>query len=146
MIQVEFSLALVRTMLEVFEVRDHSNCTPRRDRAAALALFEQVRPGLLATIVAREAQPARLTLLRFHRYMVESSARIRSQDVVVDSVSSQARAFQAVRSAADLATEGFVKDSAGDLIFYAPDAESMRDDAFRRIPCAHVYRVCVSRS
>jgi len=136
--QIDVSLALLATMLDVFEVRDNSSCSPRRDRAAALALFEQVRHGLLATIVAREALPARLTLLRFHRYMVERSGRIRSQDVVIDSVASQTRPFLAVRTAREFVDRGFVRDSADDLVFLAPDAESMLDDAFRLGYCFRV--------
>lgn len=127
----DVSLAMLETMLDVFEVRDNTSCAPRRDRAAALALFEQVRHGLLATIVARDAVPATLTVLRFQRYMVERSARIRSQDVTVDSIASQTRPFVAVRSAGEFVEKGFVRDSAGDLLFFAPDAESLLDESFR---------------
>jgi hypothetical protein len=128
---LDVSLALLETMLDVFEVRENSSCTPRRDRAAAFALFEQVRHGLLATIVARDAVPATLTVLRFQRFMVERTARIRSQDVTVDSISSQTRPFVAVRSASEFVEKGFVRDSAGDLLFFAPDAESLLDESFR---------------
>lgn len=128
---LDVSLAMLETMLDVFEVRENSSCTPRRDRASALALFEQVRHGLLATIVARDAVPATLTVLRFQRYMVERSARIRSQDVTLDSIPSQTRPFVAVRSASEFVEKGFVRDSAGDLLFFAPDAESLLDESFR---------------
>ncbi len=138
LLQLDATLELLGTMLDVFEVRENSACAPRRDRAAALALFEQVRHGLLATIVARDAFPATLKLLRFHRYMVERTSRIRSQDVFIDSVTSQTRPFMAVRTAREFVERGFSADSEGELIFLAPDAESLVDEQFRLGYCFRI--------
>ncbi len=66
---VDFAMLPVPTMLAAVTVRDESNCPKRSDRAAALGLWEQARAGLLATVVARESNPADIRLLGFQREM-----------------------------------------------------------------------------
>lgn len=128
--QLDVTLALLKTVLDVVEVRDNANCTVRRDRPQALALWEQARQGLLAMIVGREAMPAHLKRLRFQRTLEGTGNRITSQEVQVDSVTGSSRPFQAVRSAREFVQHGFVEDSAGVRSYYAPDAEVMLEDAF----------------
>lgn len=128
--RLDVTLALLKTVLDVIDVRDNANCAVRRDRAQALALWEQARQGLLAMIVGREAMPAHLKRLRFQRIIEGTGNRIVSQEVQVDSVSGASRPFQAVRSAREFVQHGFVEDSAGVRSYYAPDAEVMLEDAF----------------
>lgn len=137
---VDINVTLVRlaTLLDVIEVRASAKCVPRKDRDTALALFEQIRFGLVATVVARSAVPAQVTLLRFQRFMIGNTARIRSQDVSVDSVAATSEVFRAARSAHDFVSRGFAKDSAGELLFYAPDIETLVNDEFRRGYCVQL--------
>lgn len=128
--RLDVTVALLKTVLDVVDVRDNANCAVRRDRAQALALWEQARQGLLAMIVGREAMPAHLKRLRFQRIMEGTGNRIASQEVQVDSVTGASRTFQAVRSAREFVQLGFVEDSAGVRSYYAPDAEVMLEDAF----------------
>lgn len=127
---ITIRMALLRTMLATVNVRDNPNCSPRRDRVQALALWEQVRQGLLAMVVAREASPARLKVLRYQRFLEGLSNRITSQDVNIHYVSAATRPFVAVRTARDFVRSGFVVDSAGVNVYQAPDAESMIEDEF----------------
>ena len=61
------------------------SCPRRRDRVCALALLEQARAGLLATVVARSDKPARMMRLRAVRMMDGITARIVHQRVRIDS-------------------------------------------------------------
>ncbi|MEQ1692425.1 MAG: DUF2809 domain-containing protein [Gemmatimonas sp.] len=128
--RLDVALALLTTVLEAIDVRDNANCAVRRDRAQALALWEQARQGLLAMIVAREAIPAQLKRLRYERLLDGPGNRIVSQEVVVDSTTGATRPFQAARSARDFVQLGFAEDSAGVRSYYAPDADVMLEDAF----------------
>ena len=128
--RLDVSLALLKTVLEAVDVRDNANCSIRRDRAQALALWEQARLGLLAMIVAREALPAHLKRLRYQRTLEGTGTRILTQDVQVDSATGESRPFQAVRSAREFVERGFVEDSGAVRSYYAPDADVMLEDAF----------------
>jgi hypothetical protein len=131
-------LALLTAMLSAIEVRDNPDCAPRRDRAAAYALWEQVRQGMLATMVARDASPARLKVLRYQRYLEGISSRITSQDVNVHTVASNARPFLAVRSAGAFVDSGFVGAVSGARTFFAPDADVIADEGFNRGYCFRI--------
>lgn len=135
---LEVRMTLLRTMLSAVEVRDNPNCAPRRDRVMAMALWEQVRQGLLATIVAREAAPAELKVIRYQRFLDGLSSKITSQDVYQHRVSSATRPFLAVRSAGDFVRRGFVGDSAHEKIYYAPDADVLTEDAFFLAYCFRI--------
>jgi len=128
--QLDVTLSLLGTVLDVIEVHDNPNCTVRPDRAQALALWEQARQGLLAMVVAREAMPARLKRLRYERTMDGTSDRIVRQEVTVDMVTGAARTFQASRSAQEFVRDGFVDQRTAMWTYYAPDADVMLEDAF----------------
>lgn len=127
---VTIRMTLLRTMLSTVNVRDNPNCSPRRDRVQALALWEQVRQGLLATVVAREASPARLKVLRYQQFLDGLSDKITSQDVNIHYVTAATRPFVAARSAREFVQSGFVVDSAGVNVYQSPDAEAMIEDDF----------------
>jgi hypothetical protein len=129
--QVDVVMAPVPTMLEPVHVTSGANCGKRDDRLIALALLEQARAGLLATVVAREANPANMIRLRFTQFMGGTSDRIERQRVKVDSSSDVKRSFIAVRSAADFVKYGFVIEADDGRQFLGPDAETLMDDGFR---------------
>jgi hypothetical protein len=137
-LQLNVSMSRLQTLLDPIEVRDNSNCSPRKDRAAALALYEHVRQGLLATIVAREAAPAQLTILRFQRFFDAAGERIVNQEVQRDSIASSSRPFQPVRSAREFVEQGFARNTEDGQLFFAPDADVLLDEAFRRGYCLRI--------
>ena len=134
-IQMNVSMARVQTTLEVMNVRANGNCSPRKDRALAQVLYEQARDGLLATIVAREAANIQMKRLRFDRTLNRNRGGIASQEVFIDTVVAQATPFAAVRTAQQFVERGFVGDSAGSALFFAPDAETIIEEAFRSAYC-----------
>jgi hypothetical protein len=129
---VMFSLP---SMLAPKRVLANSHCSTRGDRAAALGLWEQARAGLLATIVARETNPARLHRLGFERVMDGNSDRIERMRVRADSADTVATSFFAAHSAADLVRYGFSTDSTNTATFFGPDADVLLDDYFAGAYC-----------
>jgi hypothetical protein len=107
-----------------------SACGSRPDRGSAIALFDQARNGLLATIVAREANPARMVLYGFERTMDGTSDRIIRQTVRVDSAASARVAFSAAASGLHLVDSGFVQTRQWGRVFLAPDADVLLGEQF----------------
>jgi hypothetical protein len=118
------------TMLQAARVIASGRCPVRKDAAAALGLWEQARAGLLATIVAREENPALMHRLLFTRKMDGNSDRIASMSVSADSIFTTKSSFSAVHSAQDFARFGFATDSSSNATFFAPDADVLLSEAF----------------
>ncbi len=117
------------TMLEPVRVTAGAGCPRRSDDARTYALLEQVRAGLLSIVVARDANPGTLVLLTFERMMEGTGDRIASQRVLTDSTHAKT-SFSAAHGATDFVQLGFMADSAGQAIFFAPDADVLLDDGF----------------
>lgn len=135
--RLDMVMPVIPRLLEPVSVIDQPNC-PRRDgRAQAFALWEQARAALLAVIVAREANPARVMRLHAVRRTEPPDRVPSSQAVKIDSVSTP-RPFVASRDAAEFVQRGFSYDSGGATWFNGPDADTMLDDAFVHGYCFHV--------
>ncbi|MEO7454802.1 MAG: carboxypeptidase-like regulatory domain-containing protein [Gemmatimonadaceae bacterium] len=128
--QVNIAMLVIPTLLEPVNVRALASCPARSDAPAAFALLEQARAGLLATIVAREANPATLKLLRYERMMEGVSDRVDRQTVRVDSGTKRAVSFAAAGKARDFIRSGFTSDSGSVRTYYGTDAEVLLDDDF----------------
>ncbi|HEX7938412.1 MAG TPA: carboxypeptidase-like regulatory domain-containing protein, partial [Gemmatimonadaceae bacterium] len=134
---VDIRLERLPTMLERVRVNDQPNCSRRSDRATALALWEQARAGLLATVVARDENQARLKRFNYYRIIGEERATILSQVVTTEEVRN-GRPFGAARSASYFVSHGFRDDSGSYPTFYAPDADVLLDESFTKAYCFHV--------
>ena len=126
---IDIVIASLATMLEPVRVIDQPNCPRRNDRAAAFALWEQAKSGLLATVVARQENPAALLRLAFQRRMNDDDHIVR-QTVRIDSTDRTAASFQAVHSATDFVVNGFRDTQGASDVFLAPDAEVLLDERF----------------
>jgi len=136
-IQMEVVMVSIPLGLLPVQVTAGPSCSRRRDRTQALALLEQARAGLLATVVARSDKPARMMRLRAIRTMEGYSDRIIHQRVRIDSGTTFG-SFGAARSANDLVRDGFAADSAGLQVYFGPDAEVLLDDRFAAGYCFHL--------
>jgi hypothetical protein len=125
---IEIRIARLPAFLAPVHTVANANCPRRRDEATAFALLEQARDGLLATIVARNARPAKLVLLSFHREL--RGDRIRSQSVHLDSSARSTISFGAVRNGPQFVRDGFVQQRGADVNYLAPDAETLLDPDF----------------
>lgn len=133
--RLDVTMAELPSMLLPVRVIENSRCSVRKDRAAAWGLWEQARAGLLATVVARETNPAVLHRLGFHRLMDGNSDRIESMRVRSDSADTAATSFFASHSAQDLVRYGFSTDSTTTGTYFGPDADVLLSDYFAGAYC-----------
>src|SRR5262245_29844604 len=123
---LDFRLGRVPSLLEPVRVFENAACSRRRDRAAAFALWDQMRSALLATIAERDFDPPHVERLVYDRVLDDKDAIVR-QSIRADSTVA-GRAFSAVRTAADFATKGYVADTGQGRVFLGPDADALVDD------------------
>ena len=135
---LDVSMVAIPVLLEPVRVTAAARCPTRRDAAQAFSLLEQARAGLLAIVVAREANPAALVRLGFQRRMDGTSEHIVRQIVRAESVAQSAISFDAVRAPIDFVRRGFVADSGGFSRFLAPDADALLDEAFAQGYCFRI--------
>jgi carboxypeptidase family protein len=137
-VRVDVPMTSIPISMQSVTVTAGPGCPQRPDRALALAVLEQARAGLLATVVARSDKPARMTRLRATRFVDMVTNRIVHQRVRVDSSGTPFGSFGAARSAGDFVRLGFRADSAGLERYYGPDAEVLLDDRFTSAYCFHL--------
>ena len=135
---IDIALVSIPLLLGEVHVTAASHCAPRKDRAAALSLLEQVRAGLLSTVVARSQNSATMTLLLYERRFDGGSDRVVSQTVRKNTNVSATEPFVASRNAAMFVRDGFREESGGGFTFYGPDAETLIDEAFASGYCFHI--------
>lgn len=128
--QLDINMLAIPTMLEPVTVVAAANCPRHADGPAALALLEQARVGLLATLVAREANPASIKLLGFERDWADKGDFIERQTVRIQFSRGRTRSYAASLTAGDFIRDGFSRDSAGMRVFFGPDAETLLDEGF----------------
>lgn len=133
---IDVTLASLGSMLDTIHVIASNKCSSKGGAAQAQALLEQAREGVLATDVAAESKPADMVRLRYVRTF-DSRDKIASQSVhrvanrTVDS-------FRAVYTGEQFVQMGFQQDSAGYLVFFAPDARTIVDPGFATGYCFHL--------
>ncbi len=136
---LDVRLTAIPTLLEhVRVVAARSQCPVRADAAETLALVDQSRAGLLATVVAREANPAEVTRLSFERILDANGLTPVVQSVRAESADRATVSFNAVQSAVDFTRRGFTSDSGGNRTFYGPDADVLLDDGFAAGYCFRI--------
>jgi hypothetical protein len=126
------------SLIQAVHVRATSRCKMRKDRAEALGLWEQARAGLLATIVAREENPAKVVRLGFYKMMDGNSDRIERMRVESDSADGTAKTYVAAHAAADFVRLGFSTDSLASATYFGPDADVLLNDAFAGAYCFEI--------
>jgi len=139
-VRLDVNMTAIPAFLAPVQVTVNPKCPRRADRDAAFALYEQARAGLLATVVARETNPADLVRLRYERVRDGPTLddRILHQQVKLDSAARVTTAFEAAHSARDFVRAGFVEVSGDTGAFYGPDADALLDDAFAAGYCFRI--------
>jgi hypothetical protein len=122
------------SLLDAVRVTGSELCPNSAERGGAFALWEQVRAGLLATVVAREADPAIATTLTYQRRENQSDHVVEQQAVVVRS-GKTTRPFLAAAPATQLAATGYVASDASGRTLFAPDADVLVDESFAATHC-----------
>ena len=127
---IDVRMASIPMMLDQVTAVANTNCPRRSDRAAAFALLEQARAGLLNAVVARETHPAAMTVLPFERFLDGTSDRIERQEVRIRSSERVTTSFNAVRRASDFVRDGFAADNGQTRHYFGPDADVLLDADF----------------
>ncbi len=135
--RLDISLIALPTMMRSVRVVANASCPRRADAPETLGLWEQAQAGLLATVVARQQNPAAIVRLLSELILDDNSARVRTFRVRVDS-SVDTISFVAARSARDFALHGFQYDSAGRRTYFGPDAIVLLSDAFAASYCFRI--------
>jgi len=104
---------------------------------ASNTLDDANRAGLLAAIVAREANPATATTLTFERRMPLGDELVRRQTTEAHS-GRTTRPFVAVAAPSRFAASGYLRESGPDRLFLAPDADVLLDESFAATHCFHL--------
>ncbi len=138
-IAVDLDMATLPMLLDTVAVQSQSRCPARADGQTAFALWNAARSALLASVVAREANPSNLRVLLFDRGYQGRTERIQ-QLFVADTVFTAAQAMVSVRSGADYQTLGFMDSDSTQLHqkFYLPVAEVLLDSSFVEGHCLSV--------
>ncbi|HEX7546342.1 MAG TPA: hypothetical protein VF368_06415 [Gemmatimonadaceae bacterium] len=134
-VHLDATMFALPSLIQAVHVRANSQCKVRKDRAEALGLWEQARAGLLATIVAREENPAKVVRLGFYKMMDGNSDRIERMRVESDSADGTAKTYVAAHAAADFVRLGFSTDSLASATYFGPDADVLLNDAFAGAYC-----------
>ncbi len=125
-----------------------ARCPRQTNTPAALGLLDQVRAGLLATVIAGAQQPRTLTVLSFERDFAPGNADADSPDrptvarqtVRLQTSQAMAAPFGASRTAAEFVAAGFREDGGGGSRYFAPDATTLVDDDFVSGYCFRVVK------
>ena len=136
-LQLNVAMVALPSMLSEIQVEANPRCSARSDRESARSLWEQTRWAMLASIVARESNPATIRRIAFQRTLDAGGQDIVRQTVRSETATGTSPSFFALRAAPDLAQRGFRDDSAGYQRFYSPDAEILTADEFARAYCFH---------
>lgn len=134
----DIALQPIPLVIGALRIRESQVCTPRADDAQALALWEQARAGLLASIVSEEERPATMRLLLYDRTRDPRSDTIETQATQMVSATGT-RSFYAADSARGFARKGYMVAEGSDRRrFFAPDADVLLDPAFAATHCFRV--------
>ncbi len=137
--QLNVAMLMLPTMLEPARV-DAKQCPKRADAQQALGLWEQVRTGLLATIVTREKKPGTMVLMGFVRVYRGLDTTIARFEVKKDSNAFAVNTYKAVRDANDFVRFGFSTMQEDGVVYFAPDAEVLIDNGFAAGYCFRLVR------
>ena len=122
------------TTLGAISVSSQPICPANATDLSGFELWEQARAALLATIVARDANPAIATNIVYRRQLSFPGERLLWEDSKTNH-GRTSRPFLAVAPASHFATDGYLTEENGSRAFFAPDADVLLDDSFAVSHC-----------
>lgn len=134
---IEVQLAQRPLLLPTIAIKDRRTCVGNPTESAdAASLWEEIRKALTATVVSAR-QSADWKIWRYTRAL-DLSLRVLSEST---SFRTATLATPFVTASPDeLSQHGFVRDTAGERTYYAPDAEVLLSESFVRTHCFGVRR------
>jgi hypothetical protein len=134
---LELVMSRIPPILDAVHVSDRELCPGSADQGPAFQYWEQARAGLLAEVVAREANPATVTAITYERHEHLGDGMVRRQ-TVRSRTGPTKRPFVAAEAASTFAKRGYMVEAGGDRIFSAPDADVLLDESFAATHCFHL--------
>lgn len=131
---LDIAMDRVPALLDAVRISSNPTCEGSGNARAALQLWEQARAALLAAIVAREANPAQATTMKYQRRFNLPSRRVTEHRVDVNR-GITTRPVISGRPAAELARHGYMQLRGGERFYFGPDADVMFDDTFTAEHC-----------
>jgi len=132
---IELRLVPIASRLAVLTASESRVCPGKPGTNEALELWEQARDGLLASVVAREANPPQLKIRNYRRTRDPVRKRVESdsswtKDIIAD------RSYVAARPAWAFEAEGYMREHVGgDRDYFAPDEAVLLDPSFAATHC-----------
>jgi hypothetical protein len=136
-VSADIPMGRVTTLLTSMSVVNQPLCPASDDSRSASALWEHARAALLASVVAREALPAKATTLTFERAILPEDSLVVFQKTRTASGQTR-RPFLTARTPADLAAGGYVHSTPAGRAYDVPDADVLLDESFALTHCFHV--------
>jgi hypothetical protein len=134
---LELVMSRIPPILDAVRVSDRELCPGSADRGPAFQYWEQARAGLLAEVVAREANPANATTITYERRERLGDGLVRRQ-VQTSRSGRTTRPFLSPESAPTFARRGYMLEQGGERLFAAPDADVLLDESFAATHCFHL--------
>jgi hypothetical protein len=131
--RIDVRMARLPTQLPPMKALATATCDRRADRDQALALWQEARSGLLASIVARESKLGEVSILAY-RYAAEGD-REHPRTVQRVEVRSASHAFVAGGDPDTLARRGYVEYENRMATLLGPDDVVLFDDTFFSTHC-----------
>ena len=135
---LDVRMGALPAILSVVQTSSTRVCPGDAESGGALELWEQVRAGLLASVVGRQIGRPKLQLLSFIRDYEPIANKITRQTSASKQVIAD-RSYSAARPAWQLASDGYMEEEKnGERTFFAPDEEVLLDRSFTETHCLHV--------
>jgi hypothetical protein len=135
---LDVRLSAIPSLLAGVTASSSRICPGQKNGGAALALWEQARAGLLASVVARETRPPHVRLRAFWRTFEPIRKRLIDDSVVIKDIRVE-RSYVAARPAWAFAAEGYMRENFdGSRDYFAPDDAVLLDPSFAETHCLRV--------
>ncbi len=134
---VELLLPLADTPISLAEIRvaGQNECRARdKGGAATLAVWEEARKALVATVLTRTDLKPIVTLANYERVVDPGTGRLQSQAVRVLRGAST-RPYVSPLQPDEYAVRGYVEGDASGVMYRAPDADVLLSDSFAAHHC-----------
>jgi Carboxypeptidase regulatory-like domain len=136
---VDVFMAQLPSLVSTVRVSAGKLCPGSSPRGDAFELWDQARAGLLAAVVAREANPAIAATLVYERTMHPRDDLVRRQAVRFQS-GRTTRPFLASAPPSEFAARGYMQEDSTGRTYNAPDADVLLDPSFAGSHCLRVER------
>jgi hypothetical protein len=136
-LSLEVAMTRIPPILDAVRVVGQDLCPGSDDRGPAFQYWEQARAGLLAEVVAREANPATATMLVYERHERVGDETVRRQRTTARSGPTR-QPFIAAAPPSTFARIGYMTESDGDRVYSAPDGTVLLDESFAATHCFHM--------